>query len=67
MSSIRETKKRLKREIAELWEDFDYCDRLQPTTTGKVCICGAIRGRIRLLEQELQTLNRKKYDGKRTD
>ena len=58
--SIRKAKKSLKREIAELCADFDYYDRTQPTTIGKVCLCGAIYQHIKLKEQELQQLKRKK-------
>lgn len=60
MTSIRKTKKRLKREITELCTDFDYYDRTQPTTIGKVCLCGAIYKHIQQLQQELQQLKRKK-------
>ncbi len=60
MPSIRKTKKRLKRKIAELWSDFDYVDRNQHTAIGRFLLCGAIYKHIELLERELQNLKRKK-------
>lgn len=60
MPSIRKTKKRLNKEIAELCADFDYVERTQRTTIGKVLMCGAIYQHIQLLKQELQQLKRKK-------
>lgn len=60
MPSIRKTKKRLKRKIAELCADFDYVERTQRTTIGKVLMCGAIYEHIQILQKELQQLKRKK-------
>lgn len=55
--SIRKTKKRLKREIAELNQDFNACNC--KTIQGSY-LADAIYQHIQLLEQELQQLKRKK-------
>ena len=57
MPSIRKTKKRLKREIAELWDDFYACP--VPVLSGYL-LADSIYQHIKLKEQELQQLKRKK-------
>ena len=57
MPSIRKTKKRLKREIAELISDFCKCDI---KTLKGFYLADAIDRQIIQLTQELQQLKRKK-------
>ena len=57
MPSIRKTKKRLKREIAELIDDFCKCDI---KTISGLYLANAIDSHIIQLTQELQQLKRKK-------
>lgn len=57
MPSIRKTKKRLKRRIKELWIDF----YVYPVTLlSEYLLADSIYNLIKLYEQELQQLKRKK-------
>lgn len=54
MPSIRKTKKRLKKRIKELWNDFYSCPN---TLLGEYLLADSIYKLIKLLEQELRQLN----------
>ncbi len=60
MPSIRKTKKRLKREIADDRLDMSDLERVKFPTLRQCLLYDALRHDIELLEQDLQTLNRKK-------
>lgn len=57
MPSIRKTKKRLKRRIKELWNDFYACPA---TLLSEYLLAASIYYLIKLYEQELKQLKRKK-------
>lgn len=60
MASIRKTKKRLKRQIAELWEDFRAVNKMALNPIGKAHLKDSIYQHIQMLEQELSNLSLKR-------
>ena len=60
MASIRKTKKRLKRQIAELWIDFRAVNKMALNPIGKAHLKDSIYQHIQMLEQELSNLKPKK-------